>query len=191
MSLNSGNIKRLPHWVTTDYASLLHLSEARREWLLDNLSLTQRIKSHCLNSQLGCFSVRVLHQGMKIPSTDEINRLKLKNRRYALIREVLLFCGNSPLIYARTVIPIKTLTGKQRQLAHLGNKPLGAFLFAQSYLQRDVMEVATLSSGHQLFESAVANLQHPPANIWGRRSVFRLRNKPLLVAEVFLPGLIE
>ena len=192
--------KRIPHWVAVDYASILHMSDSTREWLVDNASLTLRIKNHCQSNQMGQFSVRLLRQGMSIPSNDEIQRLKLKSRRYALIREVLLYCGNTPVIFARTVIPIKTLTGPQRQLSHLGNRPLGEFLFAQPGLQRDTMEIAVLKNGHQLFDSAVGNMSDKtlflskkvvPDQVWARRSIFRLRHKPLLVAEVFLPEILS
>ncbi|MCW8929200.1 MAG: chorismate lyase [Gammaproteobacteria bacterium] len=197
--------KRIPHWVAVDYASILHIPDSTKEWLLDSASLTLRIKNHCQSNHIGQFSVRLLRQGMSIPSNDEVQRLKIKSRRYALIREVLLYCGITPVIFARTVIPIKTLTGPQRQLSHLGNRPLGEFLFAQPELQRDAMEVAVLKNGHQLFDSAVSNLNDKPLNqskhtesyqvmpdkVWARRSIFRLRHKPLLVAEVFLPELLS
>ena len=191
MSTAPRQFKRIPHWVAVDYASLLHLHERIREWLLDSASLTLRIKNYCQTNNLGDFSVRVLMQGMGIPSNDEVQRLKLKSRRYALIREVLLYCGNTPVIFARTVIPIQTLTGPQRQLGHLGNRPLGEFLFAQPYLQRDAMEVAVLNQGHQLFDSAVHAIETNPEQVWARRSIFRLKHKPLLVAEVFLPEVFK
>lgn len=191
MPVFSSNFRGFPHWVSADYAALLNLPDGKLEWLLDNSSLTQRIKNFCCHSGTGDFSVRVLSQGKTMPSADEAKRLKLKSRRYALVREVLLFCGRLPLVYARTVIPLKTLTGRQKQLAYLGDKPLGAFLFAQSCLQRDVMELAVLTQGHQIFESASRALPYPPQQIWGRRSVFRLKNKPLLVTEVFLPTLLN
>ncbi len=181
--------KRIPHWVVLDYASILHIPDSIREWLLDSASLTLRIKQHCLKQQMGCFSVKVLQQGMALPSNDEVRRLKLNHRHYALIREVLLYCGDMPIVFARTVIPIKTLSGPQRLLACLGNRPLGEFLFAQAALQRDAMEVAALNQGHQLHNLAVHSLDKSLPQVWARRSVFRLKHKPLLVAEVFLPNL--
>ncbi len=183
--------KRIPHWVAVDYASILHIPDNTRDWLVDSASLTLRIKKLCQANNMGPFSVRLLRQGMAIPSNDEVQRLSLQSRRYALIREVLLFCGETPVIFARTVIPIKTLTGPQRQLGHLGNRPLGEFLFSQPGLHRDAMEVAVLKNGHQLFDSTLSSLsEHSvPAEVWARRSVFCLRDKPLLVAEVFLPDI--
>lgn len=182
--------KRTPHWLTVDYASMLHIPDRTREWLVDDASLTLRIKNHCREQKMGSFSVKVLQQGMVIPSNDEIQRLKLTHRHYALIREVLLYCGTTPVIFARTVIPIKTLTGSQRQLAYLGNRPLGEFLFAQPGLQRDAMEIAALKHGHQLHDIATQSLNKTIAQVWARRSIFRLQDKPLLVAEVFLPDLL-
>lgn len=193
MSAFHRQFKRIPHWVAVDYAAILHMQEITRDWLLDSASLTLRVKQYCQVNQKGCFSVKLLWQGMDIPSNDEVQRLKLKSRRYALIREVLLFCGDTPLIFARTVIPIKTLTGPQRQLGHLGNRPLGEFLFAQPALHRDAMEVALVSQGHQLFDVAKSHLSllakhhNKFDQVWARRSIFCLRYKPLLVAEVFLP----
>lgn len=183
--------KRIPHWVAVDYASILHIPDDIRDWLVDSASLTLRIKKLCQSNAMGDFSVRLLRQGMAIPSNDEVQRLSLQSRRYALIREVLLFCGTTPVIFARTVIPIKTLTGPQRQLGHLGNRPLGEFLFSQPGLHRDAMEVAILKNGHQLFDSTLDSLhgQSVPSEVWARRSVFCLREKPLLVAEVFLPDI--
>ena len=105
--------------------------------------------------------------------------------------EVLLYCHESPLIYARTIIPAQTLTGEQRELGELGDRPLGEFLFSQPGLKRDVMEVAALRQGHQLFDSASAHISVKAQEIWARRSVFRLEHKPLLVAEVFLPELLN
>lgn len=191
MSVTPKKFKRIPHWLAIDAVSLLHLEEKTREWLLDNSSLTLRVKNFCQASGSGGFSVRVLSQGMSIPSNDEIRRLKITPRHYALIREVLLYCGDTPVIYARTVIPIKTLTGEQKRLGHLGNRPLGEFLFSQPHLQRDTMEVALLNQGHQLFDSALPNINHNVEQIWARRSIFRLRHKPLLVAEAFLPDIIS
>ncbi len=183
--------KRIPHWVTLDYASILHIPSQTRQWLSDSASLTLRIKQHCLKEQMGGFSVKVLQQGMALPSNDEVQRLKLNHRHYALIREVLLYCGDRPVVFARTVIPIKTLTGSQRQLACLGNRPLGEFLFAQPALQRDAMEIAALNQGHQLYDIAVHSLKQSLPQVWARRSIFRLKDKPLLVAEVFLPDLLN
>jgi chorismate-pyruvate lyase len=39
-----------------------------------------------------------------------------------------------------------------------------------------------------MFSEASLGLNQKPAEVWGRRSVFRVGGKPLLVAELFLPA---
>ena len=187
MPVNQRLLKSIPHWVEADHAALLHLEQDVSSWLLDSSSLTQRIKEYCDRCSQGSFGVKVINQGMDFPSPDECFRLHIKGRRFALIREVLLYCGNLPLIYARTVIPSTTLTGAQKQLALQGNRPLGAFLFAQPDLQRDALELAVVHEGQQLYDLAVGHASLRTDHINARRSIFRLHDKPLLVAELFLP----
>lgn len=105
----------------------------------------------------------------------------------ALIRQVQLLCAGQPWVFARTVIPVRTLSGRGRRLAHLGNRPLGAMLFADSRVQRGRLQVARLTPGNAVFASAVNGLMKVPDDIWGRRSVFHYAGRPLLVSEIFLP----
>jgi chorismate--pyruvate lyase len=154
-------------------------------WLLDTASLTQRLLQLCA----GQFSVRVLSQSWDRPQRDEARALGMRPDGQALIRQVQLLCGNRPWVYARTVIPATSMCGRLQRLAHLGNRPLGAMLFADPGMRRGRVELARITPGQRLFAAA---LQHsdgrPPTAIWGRRSVFRITGKPLLVSEIFLPG---
>jgi len=154
-------------------------------WLLDTDSLTARIRRVCC----GAFRVRVLGQGWARPRLDERRALGMRAGERALVREVQLLCDGEPWVYARTIIPASTLCGPQRRLAHLGERPLGAFLFADPGMRRGPVELACIRRGEQMYATAVSGLRRRPAAIWGRRSVFRVGGKPLLVSEVFLPGL--
>ncbi|MCK4708749.1 MAG: chorismate lyase, partial [Gammaproteobacteria bacterium] len=58
-------------------------------------------------------------------------------------------------------------------------------------LKRSNIEWSKLSQGSSLFNMAMehqAATQHP---IWGRRSLFQIDTKSLLVSEFFLPELFE
>ena len=153
------------------------------EWLFDQGSLTRRVIQACDKA----FRVEVISQGYARPMLNEAIRLGMSHSGTALIREVYLYCGDTPWIYARTIIPKKTLTGTTRHLAHLGTKPLGAVLFADPNMQRDEVEVAEIREHQRMFNRATNKLVDKPESIWGRRSVFYLDNKGLLVSEVFLP----
>ncbi len=156
-------------------------------WLYDPASLTARLIAACDQQ----FRVQVLSQGWGTPFHNEIKRLGLRARHKALIREVYLYCGDTPWVFARTVIPRSTLIGKQKYLANLGSKPLGAILFADPHMRRDQFEVACITPGEYLYNAATQASAKKPGQIWGRRSVFYLSNKPLLVNEIFLPAIAQ
>jgi chorismate--pyruvate lyase len=155
------------------------------DWLLDKASLTKRLQSVCQ----GRFSVRVLSQGWERPMLNEAQALGIDPRRSALVRQVELLCDNTPWVCARTIIPRSTLSGPLRKLAHLKSQSLGAILFASPTMQRGEVEVSNISSSsktHRLIAQRGAKL---PESLWGRRSVFRVYDKPLLVCEFFLPAM--
>jgi chorismate--pyruvate lyase len=108
-----------------------------------------------------------------------------------LIRQVHLQCDNNTVVYARSVIPLETLSRRHRRLKYLGDKPLGEYLFASSRLERSIIEWTRLQPGTRLHRIACGggNEYHQP--LWGRRSLFRIDEKPLLVSEFFLPDLFK
>ena len=70
-------------------------------------------------------------------------------------------------------------------LRELNSKPLGALLFNDPSMTRAPVESSYANA------SALAvpeTLCDGDVFLWGRRSVFCLDQKPLLVSEVFLPG---
>jgi chorismate--pyruvate lyase len=162
-----------------------HVPAELRGWLLDAGSLTDRLRATCR----GCFSVRVINEGWQRPRRDEARLLAMRPATLGWVRQVQLLCDRVPWVFARTVIPVATLSGSQRQLIHLGNRPLGAFLFADPGMRRAAVELACIRPGQFMFAEATAGLAGTPEAIWGRRSVFRVGGKPLLVTEVFLPTL--
>ena len=152
-------------------------------WLLDPVSLTRRLQCLCA----GQFRVRVLSQVRGRPRPDEARALGMRRGGLAVIRQVELLCDQQPWVYARTVIPQSSLKGRLRRLDRLGIRPLGAMLFADRGMRRGVVELARILPGQALFADAVRGRQPDHGEIWGRRSVFRLAHKPLLVSEIFLP----
>jgi chorismate--pyruvate lyase len=168
-------------------ARCLPAGEIPREvacWLLDRGSLTRRLQQACS----GRFSVKLLGQAWQRPLHEEARLLGLDPQQWVLTRQVLLMCDGVPWVYARTVMPRHTLVGRLRRLADLGTRPLGATLFADPSMRRGPVQVAQLAPGqglHRLVVEAAAECAGQP--VWGRRSVFRLSDKPLLVYELFLP----
>lgn len=162
-----------------------------RDWLLDRSSLTLRLQRACS----GTFGVEVVSQRMEPPLLSEARALRRPPQELALVRQVRLLCDGKPWVFARTVIPLPSLRGGLRQLALLGNRPLGAVLFADPTMHRSAVEVARVGRGKRLFSRAMDDasiIANTEINeIWGRRSVFTLQGQPLLVSEFFLPPLAQ
>jgi chorismate--pyruvate lyase len=116
----------------------------------------------------------------------EHRALGLGRRVNALVREVLLRCDDEPWVFARTVIPATTLRGRTRRLAFLGGRPLGGMLFADASMERSEVEVARIDAHLPLYARASGGAAIGEV-IWGRRSVFWIAGRPLLVSELFLP----
>lgn len=76
-------------------------------------------------------------------------------------------------MHAHTLIPEHSFESPLQEVLSLNVKPLGEYLFNQPNLIRTEMDVTAGNS-----------------DTWGRRSLFYLFGKPILVAEFFLPGLI-
>ncbi len=154
-------------------------------WLQDEGSLTRRVIAHCADR----FSVCVKSQSWGRALASERQLLGMRPAAAALVREVELHCGSQSWVFARTLIPASSLQGGARRLAYLGDKPLGAVLFADPTVRRGLTQVARLLPGHVLFDGASAGLDPVPAGLWARRVLFHMEGKPLLVNEVFLPNL--
>ncbi|MDT8282923.1 MAG: chorismate lyase [Gammaproteobacteria bacterium] len=151
-------------------------------WLFDASSLTARLIELCGND----FSVRVVSQQWQKMSSDESSAMSLKHTHAALVRQVYLCCADKPLVYARTVIPATTIQGAQRRYANMGSRPLGAMLFTDRTMRREAVQIARLPTFYEAHRYAEGD-----EPVWGRRSVFRVAGKPLLVSEYFLPDLLQ
>jgi chorismate--pyruvate lyase len=177
-----------PAWRPVDGALRRRLPAVLRGWLIDTASLTERLQALCGPA----FGVRLRRQGWRRPAFGERAALGMEDHRVALVREVHLLRGSTPLVFARTVMPAEALRGRGRRLARLGNRPLGALLFADPRIRRAGIEVARIRPGDDFHAAAIEHRRaERGAEIWGRRSLFLIGEQPLLVNEIFLPALLE
>ena len=152
-----------------------------RDWLLHHGSLTARLQQRCA----GQLTVEVLSQDWRVPVSSEQRHLALEPEQTALVREVVLSGNGDPWVYARSIIPKATFECALKPGHELGDEPLGAWLFSEPSMTRGAIEVAKVTRDYLIaFQPS-----HYVCQMWARRSVFRVRAKPLLVIEVFLPAL--
>ncbi|MGB9092765.1 MAG: chorismate lyase, partial [Gallionella sp.] len=114
----------------------------------------------------------------------------LAPHQLAWSREVFLYADGQPVVFAHSALAAAHLRGVWSEVRTLGSKPLGALLFAHPLVERKPLHYQALPGTHRLYRRAAA-LQHDlPHRLWARRSLFYLGDAPLLVTEVFLPGIL-
>ena len=155
-------------------------------WLRDRKSLTSRLQAR------GSFAVRVLRQGLTMPTRDEAVELDIGRRQLGWIREVALLCDGEAVVFAHTILPRRPRGQVTRWLARLGSQSLGARIFARAGISRGAIQCKQLDRRHALFHPAIEAMQlteSPPAALWARRSRFVIGSQSLLVTEIFSPAL--
>lgn len=155
------------------------IPDALRDMILDQHSLTRRLKLTHNND----FFVRVISHDWQEPHASEKAFLHCDDQR-ASIREVLLFGSGQPVVFARSVLPESSLSGENRVLLELGDRPLGEYIFSQPGLRRGPIEVTDIKASEF---NAHLDVEFTAEIAWARRSLFYLREKPISVCEVFLP----
>jgi chorismate lyase len=162
------------------------LSGAYRKWLIDDSSLTARLKARYAD-----FAVKPVLLKNTTAFKDESALLCLKANQHALIREVMLMGNNQPVVFAHSVLPRASLRGAWHSLGKLGNKPLGATLFANPVVKRTPLAYKKLPRHHPISMRVAEHLKRSPKALWARRSIFSLNCARILVTEVFLNKILN
>jgi chorismate lyase len=146
--------------------------EAWRQWLYDSSSLTKLL----IRKSAGDFRVEVLEEAWLLPLNSAVRSCfgPLASDHRFWSRKVVLIGDNTPWVLAHTLIPEFSLTGPLKHVLELNEKPLGEYLFSHPDLIRSGIDITPLAG-----------------NSWGRRSLFYLFGKPIMVAEFFLPAILD
>jgi len=169
------------HWVRTPF-----LASRYRSWLTEKGSLTARLQQNYPD-----FFVKPVSVSYVKPGVEEALLLHEPGNAAAQVREVFLYGNGNPVVFAHSVLPRNSLQGEWRNLGRLGNKPLGATLFANPKVKRTPFTYKKISAQHALYQASTHDMQAKPAYLWARRSVFSLNCARIMVIEVFLPDLIK
>ena len=176
---NSSPIPEIIDWQSVLGGTPAQMPENLVPWLIDNGSLTRKLVALSKDQ----FEVEVLRQEVATPDAAEANALKITQKTPVMIREVVLKGRGRPWVFARSILPMSTMTGRLAGLRTLSNQPLGELLFQDPSMTREPLEVACLPAR---VLSVPAALAAGDESLWARRSVFFLDRKPLLVSEVYL-----
>ena len=153
-------------------------------WLTDHDSLTAAVRARC-----GDLRVRVLRQGLGRALPDEAPMIGVCSGARVWVREVALVADGVPWVWARSVARPGDLRTAWRDLAGLGNRSLGAALFADPRVGRGNLLARALDHRDTGGRAARAVLApgDEMAGLWARRSLFCRGQGRILVTEVFAP----
>lgn len=153
-------------WV--DPSEFTFANEQQKQWLLAQDSLSRRLESCCQS-----LTVSLLENETVAASTLNTQELSLVGSTDCLRRQVILHGDDSPWVFGRTLIPTSSLIDQKYDLARQGNIPLGLTVFSVKNTRRDALQVGSI-------ETAVGRLLARRSRLW-------MNEKPMLVAELFLP----
>ena len=174
-----------PQWLDSRQDLRHKLPEAIQSWVYESDSLTQRLRNY-YGSGVG---VKVLLQCWRTPYLSEYRLLNIPSHEHVLTREVLLHIKGKPLILARTVIPRDTVKTAKSNLSKLGSRPLGEIIFSYPKLERIAMDVTLIKL--PTWKTSLLDQIAITDSIWGRRTVYSIANKQMLVSEFFLPEVLH
>lgn len=147
-------------------------------WLSDPGSLTEKLKH-----LPGEFRVHLINQEEAMAESSEYAALGIEPQR-VVIREVVLYSDNKPMVFARSILPFQTQT-ENSEFINLGSNPLGERLFHRADIEPGAIESALFPVMSNVGKLNI-QLNGEKKPIWGRRRCFHRPNNSILVAEVFL-----
>ncbi|WP_394752013.1 chorismate--pyruvate lyase family protein [Crenothrix sp.] len=184
MAHTSFLLAKQPVWRENRPGLRHHIPENIQSWIYESGSLTQRLRQRYGAS----VAVKILFHRWSAPSVSECRLLAVPEHRYALVREVMLHANGKPLLLARTIIPETTLKGVHRNLSHLGTRPLGGVIFSYPKLERLALDISVIAPA--IWSESVVALAAINELIWGRRTVYAIAGRSMLVSEFFLPEIL-
>jgi chorismate--pyruvate lyase len=153
-----------------------------RPWLAEPGLLTARVQAACGDAT----SLKLL----RLEPAPLVPHLRAKlgvEDAGCLLREVEINCGATRWVFAQSVFPDSTVD-HYPWLGELGNNGLGASLARVDDVRREPLEYLELAPTHELARAALGTTDGG-GTLWARRAIYRLGGWPILVQEVFLPGL--
>tara|TARA_Y100000746_G_scaffold220088_1_gene218239 strand:+ start:925 stop:1410 length:486 start_codon:yes stop_codon:yes gene_type:complete len=159
------NLKHISKWIHQEEMEKILFDSNIKSWLLEKGPITNRIKSKHR------FELKLLRdRAGKVKKSDKsfLDNIDGEIR----IREVLLFADENPKVFARSLIPEKTIKNGLKKLGELNKKPLGDILFERDIFKKDEIVFSVFSDDKKKY--------------WGRKIKYYVKKYPLSVMEIFL-----
>ncbi len=156
-------------WYSEHHPTVKAIPCEWQQWLLDKHSLTERLIDYSKDN----FKVKVLSQRWEKPLPHEAEKLNIPLHLVARIREVELHCHNKPVVFARSVMPLKLYLEQRHTLQNIGSRPLGLLLFRDGRMRVSKRNVSVFSQANKPI-------------IYGRSTPYLYFGNEILVSEFFI-----
>ena len=123
------------------------------------------------NKKNGAFKLHLIKDELSFIEQEDKDFIDCTSNKIKL-REVILFCDDTPIVFAQTIIPFETISNGLEQLGNLGNKPLGDILFEKDVFTKDKVVYALFENASGLY--------------WGRKAKYLVKGYKFSVMEIFL-----
>ena len=158
-------LKQKSSWISHSEMMKKVKKDSIKSWLIENGPITKRI------SAKEDFELNLIRD--EIGEVDEIEKRYLgKSIGDIKVREVILLGNKIPKVYAKSLIPVKTIEKGFSKLGNLGTKPLGDILFEKNIFYKIDAMYSSFSYENNIF--------------WGRKTKYLVKNLPFSVMEIFL-----
>ena len=158
-------LKQKSSWITYKEMTKQVRSSLIESWLIEDGPITKRI------SAKEDFELNLIRD--EIGEVSEIDKNYLGVTKGDIkVREVILMGNKTPKVYAKSLIPIRTIEKGFSKLGNLGNMPLGDILFEKDIFNKIDVLYSFFSYKSNIF--------------WGRKTKYLVKNLPFSVMEVFL-----
>ncbi len=107
------------------------------------------LRAHLINPK--GFKINLLNARLEKAMPDEALSLGIALRSYTWIREVELSLLSTPVMFARLVVPYFALETTFQPIKHLGNRPLGRYLFKCFGIKREPFKIKKISVEEKLY----------------------------------------
>ena len=135
-------------------------------WLYASGSLTQQLT----DLAAGAFKVELIQEYFQRLNFSDAKWMQMPHQHTSWVRESYLYgCDAQPWVKAKSIFPILSLQARARIFQHIGNKPIGWFLFQRTN-PHCVRRVILLDEG------------------WTRHSCYTWHGCKFIVQETFLPA---
>tara|TARA_B100000035_G_scaffold315481_1_gene336835 strand:- start:16663 stop:17214 length:552 start_codon:yes stop_codon:yes gene_type:complete len=155
------------------------------QWIKNKSSLTDRIK------KIADLKIKLVKNNHKNKNllVSEKKFFPLYKEENIFLREVIIFANESPIMYARTVLPRKYLRGYWNNIKKLNTNSLSKIVYENPSIRRSNFSYLAPSLNNKIYKKINSFKIDDKNLVIGRQSFFGYKRKNILLTEYFFEAI--